>query len=80
MAQLMLREKMVGGPIRIRMNPKGLGATIVSIQVGSGDEQASRAINSALANNLGVKTFLEIILCYLESGRAGHPEGKSRAD
>ena len=46
-----------GSPVRIQMNPKGLGATVVSIQVGSGNEQASRAINSALANNLGVKIY-----------------------
>jgi len=46
-----------GTPVRIKLTPSGLGATVVSIQVGSGNEQASRVINEALANNLGIKVY-----------------------
>lgn len=46
-----------GTPVRIKLTPSGLGATVVSIQVGSGNERASRLINEALANNLGMKVY-----------------------
>lgn len=43
-----------GTPIRIQLTPRGAGATIVDIKVGSGNEQVSRTINSMIAGQFGM--------------------------
>lgn len=43
-----------GTPINVQLTPRGAGATIVDIKVGSGNEQVSRAINSMIAGQFGM--------------------------
>ncbi len=45
-----------GTPISIQLTPRGAGATIVNIRVGSGNEEVSRAINTAIANQFGMQS------------------------
>jgi hypothetical protein len=49
-----------GTPVWLRITaPRGAGETLISIQVGSGDEQSSRAINRAIADQLGLKKYID---------------------
>jgi hypothetical protein len=44
-----------GTPINLKLTPRGAGATVVDIRVGTGNEQVSRAINSMIAGQFGMR-------------------------